>query len=125
MRKAELENLEWADIDLRRKRVKIRRKEFWNPKTGEREIPINAATFDLLKKLKLSNDRDLQSRFVFPHKDGGKIKDKLREQLIGIARDAGIRGLTKIHSLRHTYASHLVMKGVDLLLENHGVFGKA
>jgi site-specific recombinase XerD len=46
--------------------------------------------------------------------DGEKIKEKLRRQLIRIAEKAKINNLTKLHSLRHTYASHLVMKGVDL-----------
>jgi site-specific recombinase XerD len=114
MRKAELENLEWDDIDFRRKRIKIRRKDFWQPKTGERELPINSGTFGLLKKLKTENEKGMDSKFVFPHRSGGKMKDKLREQLIRVARKAGLKGLTKIHSLRHTYASHLVMKGVDL-----------
>jgi site-specific recombinase XerD len=44
----------------------------------------------------------------------GKMKTKLCEQLIRIARQAGIDNLTKVHTLRHTFASHLVMKGVDL-----------
>ena len=114
MRKAELENLEWVDIDFRRRKIRIQRKDFWNPKTGEREIPMNQGTYDLLKELKGKNDRGLKSRFVFPAPDGGKIKARLREELIKVAREAGIEGLTKLHSLRHTYASHLVMKGVDL-----------
>jgi site-specific recombinase XerD len=114
MRKAELENLEWSDIDFKRRKIKIRRKDFWHPKTGEREIPMNQAVHDLLKSLKQKNDRGLKSNFVFPNKDGGKIKEKLRRQIISIAKKAGIEGLTKLHSLRHTYASHLVMKGVDL-----------
>jgi site-specific recombinase XerD len=114
MRKAELENLEWADVDFRRGKIKIRRKDFWKPKTGEREIPVNQGTRELLKKLKGENDKDLQSNFVFPATDGGKIKEKLRRQLIRIAEKAKVKDLTKIHSLRHTYASHLVMKGVDL-----------
>lgn len=114
MRKAELENLEWSDIDFKRRKIKISRKEFWHPKTGEREIPINQGTYELLERLKKSNEKGLKSSFIFPHRDGGRIKDKLREQLIKIAKKAGIEGLTKLHSLRHTYASHLVMKGVDL-----------
>ena len=114
MRKAELENLEWADVDLKRGKIKIRRKEFWIPKTGEREIPMNQQMYDLLLKLKEKNDKTLKARFVFPDKEGGKIKTKLREKLISIARQAGIDGLTKLHTLRHTFASHLVMQGVDL-----------
>jgi len=114
MRKAELENLEWSDIDFRRKKIKIQRKDFWKPKTGEREIPMNQGTHDLLKKLHDQNKKELKSNFVFPSKDGSKIKEKLRRQLIRIAQEAKIDGLTKLHSLRHTYASHLVMNGVDL-----------
>lgn len=34
--------------------------------------------------------------------------------MIKVAQEAAIEGLTKLHSLRHTYASHLVMEGVDL-----------
>lgn len=114
MRKAELENLEWDDIDFKRRKIRIHRKEFWQPKTGERDIPMNQQLFELLLKLKKQNDKDLKSRFVFPDSDGGKIRTKLREKIIQIGKIAGIEGLTKIHTLRHTFASHLVMSGVDL-----------
>jgi integrase len=114
MRKAELENLEWSDIDFKRRKIKIQRKDFWKPKTAEREIPTNQGTCDLLFRLNKQNDKGLKSRFVFPHSDGGRIKEKLRRQLIKMADKAKIEGLTKLHSLRHTYASHLVMSGVDL-----------
>jgi len=56
----------------------------------------------------------LRSSYVFLHKDGGKIRTKLRENMIQIAKQAGIEDLTKLHTLRHTFASHLVMQGVDL-----------
>jgi site-specific recombinase XerD len=124
MRKAELENLEWSDVDLKRKKLRIRRKEFRQPKTGERDIPINKQLHDLLTKLKAENDglkskaesgQPVRSNFVFPDRQtGGKIKTKLRRRLILIAKQADIENLTKIHTLRHTFASHLVMNGVDL-----------
>jgi integrase len=114
MRKAELENLEWDDVDFKRGKIKIRRKDFRQPKTGEREIPVSAQLSEILLQLKRANDDNLKSNFVFPHRDGGKIKTKLREQLIRIAKKAGIADLTRVHTLRHTFASHLVMKGVDL-----------
>ncbi len=114
MRKAELENLIWDDVDFERRKISIRRKEFWQPKTGEREIPIGGQLLELLRRLKEGNDQHLQSDFVFSHRDGGKIRTKLREQLIRTAKQADIDGLTKVHTLRHTFASHLVMSGVDL-----------
>ncbi len=114
MRKGELINLQWADIDLVRRKIKIRRKEDWHPKTGEREIPMNDAVFSLFQKLKKANDKGLKSKYVFPSRTGGRMKDRLREELIKIAKAAGITGLTKVHSLRHAFASHLVMAGVDL-----------
>ncbi len=114
MRKAELENLEWADVDMESRKIRIQRKDFWQPKAGERNIPINQKLLELLTRLKEENDSGLKSSFVFPHKDGGKTKAKLRLQLIKIAQKAGIENLTKLHSFRHTFASHLVMNGVDL-----------
>lgn len=114
MRKAELINLEWTDIDFKRRKLKIQWKEFWQPKSGKREIPMTQQLFDLLLKLKQENDQGLKSSFVFPNKDGGVIRTKLREQMIKIAKKAGIKNLTKLHTLRHTFASHLVMNSVDL-----------
>ncbi len=114
MRKSELEHLEWKDVDFQRKKIRIRWKEFWQPKTGERDIPIGPQLCDILLKLKEENDAGLISNFVFPHKDGGKIKIKLRDKMIEVAKKAGIPELTRLHTLRHTFASHLVMQGVDL-----------
>ena len=114
MRKSELEHLEWTDIDFERGKIKIQRKDFWKPKSSDREIPMNDQLRDLLKTHKEKNQLELRSNFVFPHKDGGKIKMKLRDKLIRIAEQAGIEDLTRVHTLRHTFASHLVMKGVDL-----------
>ena len=114
MRKGELENLEWSDVDFKRRKIRIRWKDFWQPKTGEREIPMSQQLYDLLRNLQEKNKKGISSSFVFPHKDGGRIKTKLRLQLIKISEIAGIEDLTRIHSLRHTFASHLVMSGVDL-----------
>ena len=75
---------------------------------------MNQAIHDLFQNLKKKNDKSLESSFVFPGKDGGLPKIKLRERLIEVALQAKIKGLTKIHSLRYAFASHLVMSGVDL-----------
>ncbi len=114
MRKSELENLEWSDIDFQRRKIKIQRKDFWQPKSTPREIPMNSRLRELLRAHREESRLGLNSNFVFPHSDGGKIKTKLRNKLIQIAEKARIENLTKLHTLRHTFASHLVMSGVDL-----------
>jgi len=112
LRLGELLNLQWSDIDFKRKKLCIRKKSFWIPKTEEREIPLSEGVLEILKAHKPANVNN--SDFVFPDKDGGILKRKLRKDLIRIARKAGINNFTKIHTLRHTFASHLVMNGVDL-----------
>jgi len=114
MRKAELENLQWSDVDLKRKRIYIRRKDNWLPKTGEREIPIGEKLTAVLTKLRRRNMTSFASDYVFGVKNSGHSHNRLRRELIKAADKAGIDGLTKLHTLRHTFASHLVMKGVDL-----------
>lgn len=108
MRRGELINLEWRDLDFDRRVVKVRRKPFWVPKTGEREIPMSKAVADVLSNL------PRESHFVFADKKGNALNgNQLREELIRIAKNAGIYDLTMIHSLRHTFGSHLAQK-VDL-----------
>jgi site-specific recombinase XerD len=64
--------------------------------------------------MKKKKSRSQETDFVFTDKDGGQVKTKLREAMIKVAKRAGIENLTTLHSLRHTFASHLIMNGVDL-----------
>lgn len=114
MRKAELENLQWKDVDLKLKQILIRPKKDWKPKTGQREIPIGAPLLKVLSDLRKKNQDVEGEDYVFPVKGNGRSHNWLRTELIRIAREAGIPKLTKVHTLRHTFASHLMMAGVDL-----------
>jgi site-specific recombinase XerD len=60
------------------------------------------------------NENELNGGFAFPHKEGGQQKAKFSGKQIRIGKEAGIENFTTLHARRHTFASQLVMKGVDL-----------
>ncbi len=96
-RRDEALNLTREHIDLSRKKIKITR-----TKSGkDREIPI---TEELLKILKL---RGQDVPFGFK-------SDFVTHKFKKYVRKAEINQHFSVHSLRHTFASHLVMSGVDL-----------
>ena len=49
MRRGELLNLTWHDIDLGQNPIRIRNKPFWKPKSGNRSIPINRTVQSILR----------------------------------------------------------------------------
>ncbi len=79
-------------------------------KNGERrEIPVTATLRATLQRL----PRRLDSDYVFPGKTGHGLVD-IRKRFSRALTEAGIEGFV-FHDLRHTFASHLVMSGVDLM----------
>lgn len=109
MRVGELINLEWGDIDLRGGQINIRPKPDWSPKAGkERNIPLSSKVRDLLSGLDREHD------YIFHSRTGNRVnRNHIREAFVRACRRAGIRDAT-LHTLRHTFASQLVMRGVDL-----------
>ena len=111
MRWGELQNLEWEDVDWNEKVLHIRIKEDWSPKGEERKIPMNDAVSNILKSIIPGS---IQKPWVFTTKTGSQVRQQGTWTAFKLAcRRAGIEDAT-LHSLRHTFASHLVMAGVDL-----------
>jgi integrase len=109
MRLSELLNLEWKDIDFKNKTLKVDNKEDHHTKNYEpRSIPMNSFLCSVLKRI----PRHLKSGYVFCNESGEKFK-RIRGGFNATLKRAGIENF-RFHDMRHTFASHLVMKGCDL-----------
>jgi integrase len=114
MRLGELLAVRWEDIDLFAKRILVRRNavygEISTPKSGKnREIPICDTLLDELKRT-----RHLRGDLVFSNHRGKLwLAQDTYEPLHWACKKAGLRKVSW-HVLRHTFASHLVMKGAPI-----------
>jgi len=106
MRKEEILSLEWErNVDLVHGFILLDK-----TKNGERrEVPINATLQGALKGI----IRHVDSPYVFVDREGKRFKDVKRSYHSAL-RKAGIKDF-RFHDLRHTFASQLVMAGVDII----------
>ncbi|MDE2490377.1 MAG: tyrosine-type recombinase/integrase [Elusimicrobia bacterium] len=110
LRRDELAHLTWADIDFEREVVSVQAKDGWHPKDYEvRHIPMTERLVAVLKARPRT-----ESPYVFHTQSGGAHEGNiLSRDFRRLARSCGIKGAS-VHTLRHTFASHLVMGGADL-----------
>lgn len=110
LRIGELVNLTWKNVDLENKQITIKSGDNWKPKTGNSEpSPLHKRAIEILKNLPRSSNHD----YVFTDQKGQKISDgQPYKKLKRVLGQLGLEG--NIHKLRHTFASHLVMKGEPL-----------
>jgi integrase len=108
MRKAEIYNLEWVNVNLEHNFITVTAQEAKNKKI--RRIPINKSLRELLLKLNLTRNG---SRYVFENPKTGKPYTDLKRGWQSALEKARINGM-RFHDLRHTFASHFLMNGGDL-----------
>jgi integrase len=104
MRRGELLSLKWEQI----------RNGFiylTETKSGKaRQIPINDRLSEVFREVRWGNQ--LKSPYVFCDSQGRRFRAVTRS-FASACRRAGIEAF-RFHDLRHTFASHLVMKGASL-----------
>jgi len=114
LRQGELLALRWRDVDFTVAKINVRqnvvRGKKGTPKGYEsRSIPVSPVLLDILKR-----HRHLKGELVFCDQDGRMLtKNMCRRPLYDICKRAGLRQVGW-HVLRHTFASHLVMRGVPI-----------
>lgn len=113
LRLGELLALDWGDVDLDARRLTVRRAlvrgVLTSPKSGKtRHVPLCDAARDAFASL------PRRPGFVFAHDDGRPFTHSSAQKALDRAiRAAGLRHFGW-HVLRHTFASHLVMRGAPL-----------
>ena len=104
MRKSEILGLKWQDIDIKRNIIYL-----YNTKNGDkREVPMN----EVVQKTIIGVLKHPDSQYIFCNKEG-KPYGNVRTSFFTALKKSGIVNF-RFHDLRHTFASYLVMSGVDL-----------
>jgi site-specific recombinase XerD len=111
MRQAEIINLRWEDIDFERRELIVRnRKEHRTKDREDRIIPIHEKLFAILQEIQ----NDKEEGPIFQTSTGHlHMRSNILRDLKLLAKKAGIKRITW-NILRHSFASHLVMKNVSL-----------
>lgn len=105
LRSGEAYWLEWKDVDYVHNRLHIHEKEGWKPKGGkERWVPIS---FDVKTHLEA-----IQGPYQFVLGANRMTRSSYHVYFKRIIKNARLKGSP--HTLRHTFASHLVQNGVPL-----------
>jgi integrase len=113
LRRAEIYWLPWEHVDFDRQRVHIapvydEKNLLWKPKDNQRRhIPMTAKLLGYLRELK----KTAESRFVLAEGSYRWALETLSINFPRTVKRAGLKG--SIHTLRHTFGSHLAIAGVS------------
>ncbi|MSP62545.1 MAG: site-specific integrase [Myxococcales bacterium] len=123
LRAGELAGLQWSDVDFERRMITVQR-SFDGPTKADdvRWVPILDPLLPVLRAWRLL----CPSAYVFPNQEGemqqpsNRIFQEILHRVLGAAgmnpvkRGQKDRPYITFHGLRHTFASHWMMKGGDL-----------
>ncbi len=115
MRLGELCALRWQELDLDKGQIHVKRSRshgvVTTPKSGRsRTIAMSSALKAALREHKPTEPGEL----VFPYRKGGYLdRAKIKSTFRTCIRAAGVPTI-RLHDMRHTFASQLVMRGVPM-----------
>ncbi len=115
MRLGEIVNLRWESINLEDKFIRIANTEDFTTKSKkERIIPIGNSLLEILTEHETKN-RKSSNKYVFEKILGIRLnEDYVSKKFKEAVREANLPDKYHFHTLRHSFASRLVQKGVPL-----------
>jgi site-specific recombinase XerD len=122
LRRGELLNLRWADVDLDAGSLLVRHRDSFKTKGGaERRVPLAGDALATLRRMwrgrlaRAERDDPGLDGPVFIDRRGLPVKPtRVSHRFKDMARLAGLGERVHFHTLRHTCASWLAMKGVPM-----------
>ena len=116
LRRGEIICVEWPDADLRRGLLTVERSEWKGEVTPTKGMKYRVVPMTQRLRSALSAHRHLRGDRVFYTDAGKPVTAKVLQGWMARAqRRAGLRATGGIHILRHTFCSHLAMKGAPAL----------
>jgi integrase len=122
MRNGELLGLQWKDVDLQARTLRVRRTVFNGvaspPKTaaGNRTIRLTGLAVAALKEHRMCEAKQRISEWVFPSRRGTplSVQNVYSQSWKPLLKRAGLPASTRMHDLRHTCATLLLSRGVPV-----------
>ena len=118
MRKSELLNLRWSDVDFDNHEIIIQPRKDWHTKNYKpRKAFMTPALYEMLRAHRSLHARNgIKSDYVFMYR-GKRIRQGIDKSLSKAVERAGLRTEGQnvtLHTMRHTLASQLAIAGVPL-----------
>ena len=111
LRRGELLNLKWKDVDFERRILYIQSSDDFRTKAGRRRaVPMSEPVLQIL----WSKGRRSLSENVFTLNGSRISEDWLTHRFKSYIRKASLNPKLHFHSLRHTFATWLVQEGVSI-----------
>lgn len=110
LRRGEILNLQWKDVDLEGGYITIQSSEEYRVKNGKvRQLPLNQGAKDILNCL------DRETEWVFTSVKGERLNDDfVSKKFKGYIRKVGLGEELHFHSLRATHASWGLREGIPI-----------
>lgn len=116
MRVSELVSLNMDDVDFLSEVIHIRGKG-----KKERICPIGSSALQAIQNYiefrnrRMANDSDFDSRVLFANKHGKRLSTRsVRRKMDKYLTEAGLDPSISPHTLRHSFATHMINNGADL-----------
>ncbi|NOZ25955.1 MAG: tyrosine recombinase XerC [Nitrospirae bacterium] len=111
LRVSELAAMDMDDLNLREGLIKVRGKG-----KKERIVPVGSKAVKSLKAYLVERALVRQrTQSVFLNRKGSRLTDRsIRRIVVKYSRETGLGGRIGPHTLRHTFATHLLQSGADL-----------